>query len=79
MVLFGLLVINAVLSIPLAKAADTGGKSYTLNNHEPDNQYIEVPGGGFFDPDDDMRPNRNKITASGRYTGLALSTLQVAE
>lgn len=72
LVLFGLLVINAVLSIPLAKAADTGGKSYTLNNHEPDNQYIEVPGGGFFDPDDDMRPNRNKITASGRYTGLAL-------
>ncbi|MBS3817869.1 MAG: hypothetical protein KGY76_09950, partial [Candidatus Thermoplasmatota archaeon] len=71
-VMTGLLVANVVLSIPLVQAADTGGKSYTLNNHEPDNQHIEVPGGGFFDPDDDMVPNRDKMTAYGHYTGLAL-------
>ncbi|MFO8109468.1 MAG: Ig-like domain-containing protein [Thermoplasmata archaeon] len=66
------LIANVILFIPTASAADTGGKSYTLNNHEPDNQYIQVPGGGWWDPDDNMLPNRNKITAYGHYTGIAL-------
>ncbi len=68
----GLLIANVTFLNPIASAADTGGKSYTLNNHEPDNQYIEVPSGGFFDPSDDMLPNRNKMTAYGHYTGIAL-------
>ncbi len=73
-VIVGLLVASVVLFAPIARASATGGKSYTLNNHEPDNQFITVPSDGWwFNPgEDEMLPNRNKLTAYGHYTGVAL-------